>query len=67
MSSGISIFAGMDTGDLRDMSRSDLEREFALRRRALLEVRDELDRRDRESVGGGRSVNVEFCDYVDEG
>ena len=52
--------------DLREMSRADLEREFAERRRALLEVRDELDRRDRESPGGGRSASVEFCDYVRE-
>lgn len=48
------------------MSRADLEREFEIRRRALLEVRDELDRRDRDLPGGGRGVPVEFCDYVDE-
>lgn len=52
--------------ELREMSRPELEREFAERRRALLEVRDELDRRDRESPGGGRGTPVEFCDYVRE-
>lgn len=48
------------------MSRADLEREFEARKRALIEARDELDRRDRESPGGGRGASVEFCDYVRE-
>lgn len=56
----------MPLRELREMSRAELEREFAERRRALLEVRDELDRRDRESPGGGRGTSVEFCDYVRE-
>lgn len=49
------------------MSREDLEREFEIRKRALLEVRDELDRRDREKVGGGRGVDIDFCKYVGDG
>ena len=57
-------FADMD---LRSMDRVELEREFAARKKALLEVRDELDRRDREQVGGGRRVNVDFTKYVGDG
>ena len=52
---------------LRQMSRDELERLFAERRMLLLEVRDELDRRDRELVGGGRRVNVDFTKYVGDG
>ena len=53
--------------DLREMSRADLEREFEARKRALIEARDELDRRDREKVGGGRGVDVDFTRYVGDG
>ena len=53
--------------DLREMSRADLEREFEARKRALIEARDELDRRDRESPGGGRGVDVDFTRYVRDG
>lgn len=56
----------MGQKSIREMSRGELERLFAERKAALLEVRDELDRRDRERIGGGRGVAVEFCDYVRE-
>ena len=47
------------------MSRDDLERLFEERKRALIEVRDELDRRDRE--WGKPRVNVDFTKYVGDG
>lgn len=47
------------------MSREDLEREFEVRKRALLEVRDELDRRDRDLIDGGRGVDIDFTKYVE--
>ena len=49
------------------MSRADLEREFEARKRALIEARDELDRRDRDKVGGGRGVDVDFTKYGGDG
>ena len=44
------------------MSREDLEREFETRKAALIEVRDEIDRRER---GTGRGVGVEWTKYVE--
>lgn len=50
---------------LRGMSREELERLFAERRMLLLEVRDEIDRRDRE--WGKPGVDVDFTKYVGDG
>ena len=50
---------------LRRMSREELERIFAERRMLLLEVRDELDRRDR--LDGRPGVDVDFTKYVGDG
>jgi len=50
---------------LRNMSREELERIFAERRMLLLEVRDELDRRDRAE--GRKGVDVDFTKYVGDG
>lgn len=47
--------------NLKSMSREDLEALFRERREALLEVRDELDRRDRDA---GHAVDFDFCQYV---
>ena len=47
------------------MSREELERVFAERRMLLLEVRDEIDRRDRIEGRGG--VDVDFTRYVGDG
>lgn len=49
--------------NLRELSRSELEREFESRKAALIEVRDELDRRDAYVVRPG--VNVDFTKYVE--
>ena len=51
--------------NLRELSREALEREFEVRKAALIEVRDELDRRDRWVVKPG--VNVDFTKYVENG
>ena len=48
--------------DIRKMSREDLEREFETRKAALIEVRDEIDRRER---GTGREAKVEWTKYVE--
>lgn len=48
--------------DLRKLSRKELEREFEARKAALIEVRDEIDRRERKPV-----ADVDFCDYVGDG
>lgn len=53
--------------NLRSMDRASLEALFEERKRALIEVRDELDRRDRAERGGGRAVNVDFTKYVGDG
>lgn len=50
---------------LMRMSREELERLFAERRMLLLEVRDEIDRRDR--IDGRRGVDVDFTKYVGDG
>lgn len=50
--------------NLRELSRKELEREFEARKAALIEVRDEIDRRDR---GAGRGVDVEWTKYVENG
>lgn len=49
--------------NLRELSRKELEREFEVRKAALLEVRDELDRRDAYVVRPG--VNVDWTKYVE--
>lgn len=51
--------------DLRKLSRKELEALFNERRRALVEVRDEIDRRDREA--GRPGVDVDFTKYVGDG
>lgn len=48
--------------NLRKLSRKELEREFESRKAALIEVRDEIDRRDRDVM---RGVNVDFTKYVE--
>lgn len=50
--------------NLREMTREELEQEFELRKRALIEVRDELDRRDAYVVRPG--VNVDWTKYVED-
>lgn len=54
----------MNMEDLRSLSRERLEVLFAERKAALLRVRDELDRRDREE--GKKGAVVDFCKYVTE-
>lgn len=49
--------------NLRDMSRAELESLFEERKRLLIEVRDEIDRRDAER--GRKGVDVDFCKYVE--
>lgn len=49
---------------LEDMSRAELEQLFEERKRMLIEVRDELDRRDR--LSGKPGVDVDFTQYVEE-
>lgn len=51
--------------NLRELSRKELEREFEARKAALIEVRDELDRRDALGVRPG--VDVDFTKYVENG
>lgn len=50
---------------LMRMSREELERLFAERRMLLLEVRDEIDRRDK--IEGRKGVDVDFTKYVGDG
>lgn len=50
--------------NVREMSREELEKEFEERKKALIEVRDEIDRRDSWVVKEG--VNVDFTRYVTE-
>jgi len=49
--------------NLRELSRKELEREFEERKKALIEVRDEIDRRDSYVVRPG--VNIDFTKYVE--
>lgn len=49
--------------NLRELSRKELEREFEARKAALIEVRDEIDRRDSYVVRPG--VNIDFTKYVE--
>ena len=49
---------------MRELSRKDLERDFEARKAALIEVRDEIDRRDRNVRSATR---VEWTDYVGDG
>lgn len=48
--------------DLRRLSRKELEKLFGERRKALIEVRDEIDRRERKPV-----ASVDFCEYIGDG
>lgn len=48
--------------NLRKMSLKELEREFEARKAALIEVRDEIDRREGKPV-----ASVDFCDYIGDG
>lgn len=50
---------------VKEMSRAELEALFEERKRLLIEVRDEIDRRDREK--GRRGVDVDFCKYIGDG
>jgi ribosomal protein L29 len=47
--------------ELRQMSRAELEKLFRERKAALIEVRDEIDRRDRENP---KAIEVDFEQYV---
>lgn len=47
------------------MSRNELDQEFERRKAALIEVRDEIDRRDAWVVRPG--PNVDFTKYVENG
>lgn len=49
--------------NLRELSRKELEMLFEERKKALIEVRDELDRRDAYVVRPG--VNVDWTKYVE--
>lgn len=51
--------------NLRELSREELEKEFEARKAALIEVRDELDRRD--AYVGRPGVHVDFTKYVENG
>lgn len=53
----------MNQQELRAMSRAELVAEFEARKAALIEVRDEIDRRDSYVVKEG--ANVDFTRYVD--
>lgn len=50
---------------LSELSHKELILLFDDRKKALLEVRNEIDRRDREN--GKPSVNVDFTKYVGDG
>lgn len=50
--------------DLRGLTRQELDDLFEARKRALIAVRDEIDRRERSQRGG---VNVEWTNYVENG
>lgn len=51
--------------NLQELSREALELEFESRKKALIEVRDEIDRRDALVVRPG--VDVDFTKYVENG
>ena len=51
--------------ELQRMSSSELRKEFERRKALLLEVRNEIDRR--EKIEGRKGVRVEFTDYVENG
>lgn len=51
--------------NLRELSREELEALFEERKRLLVEVRDEIDRRDAYVVRPG--ANVDFTQYVENG
>ena len=52
----------MNKQELRSMGRAALQKLFEERRRELVEIRDEIDRRDAWVVKEG--VNVDFTEYV---
>lgn len=47
-----------------EMSNEELRAEFERRKASLVEVRDEIDRRERDK--GRPGVNVDFTKYVEE-
>lgn len=49
---------------LRNLTREELEKLFEERKKALIEVRDEIDRRDRDK--GKPVANIEFTKYVED-
>lgn len=49
---------------LRNLTREELEKLFEERKKALIEVRDEIDRRDRDK--GKPIANVDFTKYVED-
>lgn len=51
--------------NLREMERWELEKEFEARKKALIEVRDEIDRRDSYAARPG--ANVDFTRYLTDG
>ena len=50
---------------LKKMSTRELRSLFEERKRLLIEVRDEIDRRD--AVHGREGVDVDFCKYIGDG
>lgn len=50
---------------LKDMSTGELRSLFEERKRLLIEVRDEIDRREAER--GREGVDVDFCKYIGDG
>lgn len=58
----VSRFVTRMSKDVRNMSLGELRAEFEVRKRALLEVRDEIDRRERKPA-----ANVEFTNYIGDG
>lgn len=49
----------MSEKELRSLSRPELERLFEERKKALIEVRDEIDRRDKDVK---RGVDIDFAE-----
>lgn len=50
---------------LKRMSMGELRSLFEERKRLLIEVRDEIDRR--EAASGREGVDVDFCKYIGDG
>lgn len=49
---------------LKSLTREELEKLFEERKKALIEVRDEIDRRDNDK--GKPIANVDFTKYVED-